>query len=272
MSQSLPPEDAQHGGGISEDRVLVRNTYGENLIGVLSKTGCRKLVILCHGFRASKEDRIMVNLSAALTVHGVSSFRFDFSGNGESEGPFQFGNYRKEAEDLHTVVQYLSKEGYEIIAIVGHSKGGDVVLLYASMNRDVEAIINLSGRFALQDGLEERLGKNYMERVKSDGYVDVKNIKDVTDESLMDRLNTDMKAAALSIDNKCRVLTVHGSEDEVIPVKDAFEFSKLIPNHKLHIVDGANHCYTGHQAELASIVVEFIKSIQDEGACAPRDN
>lgn len=59
-----------------------------------------------------------------------------------------------------------------------------------------------------------------------------------------------------------RVLTVHGSADEIIPVQDAFEFSKVIPNHKHHIIDGANHCYTEHESELASIVVEFIKSIQ----------
>lgn len=56
-----------------------------------------------------------------------------------------------------------------------------------------------------------------------------------------------------------RVLTVHGSEDEIIPVEDAFEFAKVIPNHKLHIVEGANHCYAAHQEVLASVVVDFIK-------------
>lgn len=59
-----------------------------------------------------------------------------------------------------------------------------------------------------------------------------------------------------------RVLTVHGSADEVIPVEDAFEFAKLIPNHKLHIVEGANHCYTAHQEELASVMLDFLKSNQ----------
>lgn len=52
---------------------------------------------------------------------------------------------------------------------------------------------------------------------------------------------------------------MHGSDDEVIPVEDAIEFDKIIPNHKLHIVKGANHSYTSHQAELASVVVPFIK-------------
>ena len=67
---------------------------------------------------------------------------------------------------------------------------------------------------------------------------------------------------SISADNRClrqRVLTVHGSDDEVIPVADAMEFDKIIPNHKLHIVEGADHKYTSHQTELASVVVPFIK-------------
>ena len=56
-----------------------------------------------------------------------------------------------------------------------------------------------------------------------------------------------------------RVLTVHGSADQVIPVQDALEFAKIIPNHKLHVVEGADHGYTSHQAELVSVVLNFIK-------------
>jgi uncharacterized protein len=41
----------------------------------------------------------------------------------ESEGEFQYGNYKKEADDLHSVVSYLSREKYDVTAIVGHSKG-----------------------------------------------------------------------------------------------------------------------------------------------------
>lgn len=41
----------------------------------------------------------------------------------ESEGQFEYGNFRKEADDLHSVVLYLYKKGYDIAAVVGHSKG-----------------------------------------------------------------------------------------------------------------------------------------------------
>lgn len=57
-----------------------------------------------------------------------------------------------------------------------------------------------------------------------------------------------------------RFFTVHGSADETIPVEDAYEFAKHIPNHKLQVIEGANHNYTAHREELADAVVDFITS------------
>jgi hypothetical protein len=37
--------------------------------------------------------------------------------------------------------------------------------------------VNISGRFALERGMEGRLGKNFMRRINEDGYIDVKNKK-----------------------------------------------------------------------------------------------
>ncbi|KAK8962308.1 hypothetical protein KSP40_PGU009902 [Platanthera guangdongensis] len=252
---------------VSKQRVEILNKHGEKLVGVLHSTGSKNLVILCHGFRSTKEARTLLNLIAALTGEGMSAFHFDFAGNGESDGEFQYGNYHKEVDDLHAIVLFFSEKKYKICAITGHSKGGNVVLLYASTHNDVPLVINLSGRFALKRGIDGHLRKDFIERIKKDGFIDVMDKKGkveyrVTEESLMDRLNTDMHAACRAIDKDCRVLTIHGSEDKIVPSEDAFEFDKLIPNHKLHIVEGANHGYTQHQEELASLLLDFIKSTQ----------
>ncbi|KAL0337280.1 UNVERIFIED_CONTAM: hypothetical protein Scaly_2003100 [Sesamum calycinum] len=193
-----------------QQKITIQNKRGEKLVGILHETGSANLVVLCHGFRSSKDDNIMVNLAAALETEGISVFRFDFSGNGESEGSFQFGNYISETEDLRSVVEYFRGINRLTVAVLGHSKG-------------------------------------------EGGY-------QVTEESMMERLNTNMHEACLSIDKRCRVLTVHGTADEVIPVEDAREFAKIIPNHKLQIVEGANHGYSSHQDELASAILPFVKA------------
>lgn len=258
MTQSLANRAVQ------QRRVVIENNHGEKLSGILHETGSKQLVIVCHGFQSSKERIPMVNLAAALEKEGISAFRFDFAGNGESEGSFQYGNYRREAEDLRAVVQHFHGENRVISAVIGHSKGGNVVLLYASKYNDVHTVVNISGRFNLEKGMEGRLGKDFLLKLKQHGYIDVFNRKGkfeyrVTEESLKDRLTTDIHAVCLLIQQECRVLTVHGSMDKFVPAEDALEFAKFIPNHKLHIIKGANHEYTSHQGELTSVVLDFLR-------------
>ncbi|MCL7025310.1 hypothetical protein MKW94_019599 [Papaver nudicaule] len=260
MAESLQPQSSV----IEQQRIVIRNKYGENLVGILHETGSKEVIILCHGFTSNKECPINLNVADALTKEGISAFRFDFSGNGESEGAFEFGNYNKEADDLHSIVQYFSGMKRVTGGILGHSKGGDTVLVYASKYHDVPIVINVSGRYHMEKGIEERLGKDFIDRIKENGFIDVMDGEGniwyrVTEESLLERLATDMSALCLSISKDCSVFTVHGSEDECIPVEDAFEFAKSIHNHKLHIVEGADHCYNDHQSELVEVVVNFIK-------------
>ncbi|KAJ1693728.1 hypothetical protein LUZ63_010426 [Rhynchospora breviuscula] len=245
-----------------ETRITITSEHGEKLVGILHDTGSKKIVILCHGLRDTKDHNTVVSIASALTRIEISSFRFDFSGNGESEGQFQFGNYWKEVDDLHSVTSYL-KKNYDIIAVVGHSKGGNVVLLYASKYDDVKMVINVSARFDLQRGIKERLGEGFFDRLENDKtiqLVDGKGRFEVTKDSLMDRLSINMSEEVKKIKPDARVLTIHGSNDEVILVEDAYEFEKVICNHKLYIIDGANHNYTLHNDELASVVVDAITS------------
>ncbi|KAL5698659.1 hypothetical protein ACHQM5_029667 [Ranunculus cassubicifolius] len=250
---------------IQSIRIIIRNKYGENLVGLLHESLCsRELVILCHGFLSSKECRSLVSIANGLANEGISSFRFDFSGNGESEGSYLSGTYGREAEDLHAVVLHFTGTKRVIRSIVGHSKGANVVLLYASRYHDVRTLVNISGCLNLMRGVAERLGKDFMQKIKKDGFMDVTDKTGtvkyrITKEVLMDRVSTDVGKTCLLIKKDCRVLTVHGSRDELVPVKDAIEIDKLICNHKLHIIEGANHEYTWHQVELASAVVDFIR-------------
>ncbi|XP_059431412.1 uncharacterized protein LOC132164912 [Corylus avellana] len=194
---------------VVQRKVIIPNKYGEKLVGILHETESPEIVIICHGYRSSKGDNIMVNLAVALENERISAFRFDFAGNGESEGSFEYGNYCREADDLHAVVKHFSGANRIISSILGHSKGGNVVLLYASKYHDIDTVVNVSGRYDLTKGIEERFGKDFMQRIKEDGFFDIKDKKGgvnyrVTEESLMDRLCTNMHEACLQIPKECR--------------------------------------------------------------------
>jgi hypothetical protein len=56
-----------------------------------------------------------------LSKHSASDL---CSGNGESEGEFEYGNYQNEVDDLRSVIVYLREvKKRSVKAIVGHSKG-----------------------------------------------------------------------------------------------------------------------------------------------------
>ncbi|GLJ05574.1 hypothetical protein SUGI_0020560 [Cryptomeria japonica] len=217
MAESNSAQGENRSSVIVQERITIPNKDGEKLVGLLDDTGSRELIIICHGFRSCKENETSANLASALINNGISAFRFDFSGNGESEGEFFYGNYWKEVEDLHAVVLHFLGKERKVNTIIGHSKGGDVVLLYASKYHDiVGTVINICGRYDLTKGIEDHLcegfdPKDFEHRINEDGFIDVTNKQGnveyrLTKESLMDRLQTDMKSAALSISKSCRLI------------------------------------------------------------------
>eukprot|EP00238_Polyblepharides_amylifera_P004161 CAMPEP_0196594916 /NCGR_PEP_ID=MMETSP1081-20130531/79650_1 /TAXON_ID=36882 /ORGANISM="Pyramimonas amylifera, Strain CCMP720" /LENGTH=233 /DNA_ID=CAMNT_0041919317 /DNA_START=272 /DNA_END=970 /DNA_ORIENTATION=- len=230
---------------VVEKRVNLRNSQGETLVGILetaeegSIEESAGLCVLCHGFRNTKESGIILAIARGLHSGGLSTFRFDFSGNGESGGEFEFGNYGKETEDLRAVVEHLREfEGRKVGAVIGHSKAGNAVLLYGAKYGDVPVVVNVSGRFNMRRGIEERFGVKGMATLESEGWLEQHDFKGkykITKNSIHERLALDMRVAK---DNSGHVLTIHGTADEIIPIADAHEFASLgIKSHTLQVIE-----------------------------------
>lgn len=100
---------------LKETMVQFPNQRGEKLAGTLvdpppyeptdgseihaandcSTSTATPVVIMAHGYMSSRNSELLVRLSTALARNAqLSSFRFDFSGNGDSEGRFRYGQYR----------------------------------------------------------------------------------------------------------------------------------------------------------------------------------
>ncbi|CAN0210572.1 unnamed protein product [Scytosiphon promiscuus] len=58
-----------------------------------------------------------------------------------------------------------------------------------------------------------------------------------------------MKKTAGAI-KRSRVLTIHGTNDETIPVADAHDFDKVLPNNELVVVEGATHRFATKPEQL----------------------
>nr|GEW67589.1 alpha/beta hydrolases superfamily protein [Tanacetum cinerariifolium] len=140
-------------GQIHHKREIIQNKYKENLVGILHETGSKEVVIMCHGYRSCKDKIPMVNrnLAVAFTNKGISAIRFDFAGNGDSGGSFQYRNNYRAVDDLRSVIQCFEQEKWFVTAIIGYNKGGNVVLFYALRFKDVNNVVNISRRFDLKE-------------------------------------------------------------------------------------------------------------------------
>lgn len=246
----------------------VRNGRGERLSALMTKpvgkeTANESCVLLAHGFRDSKNGRLVAELAGELAMRGVATVRFSFAGNEDSEGIFEYANYESEAADVISVIAHCRDVlEMSVVCAAGHSKGAGAVLLAGAHAEGPRAIVNLAGRFDMVRGVRERFGDEVLARVEKDGGKEV-TLKDgfrftLTAEALKTRFELDMAVAARAIPASTRVLTIHGDKDEIIPVEDAYEFDKCIANHVLEVMPGAGHSFKGVEAQIGERISRFL--------------
>ncbi|MBS3163687.1 alpha/beta hydrolase [Candidatus Woesearchaeota archaeon] len=75
--------------------------------------------------------------------------RFDFSGNGESEGKFEDQCYSKYVEELKNSIDFMKKDNKKII-VIGHSFGSNIIVLEYEKYNNINKIITLAPGFFLE--------------------------------------------------------------------------------------------------------------------------
>lgn len=75
-----------------------------------------------------------------LVGQGIATFRFDFFGQGESEGPFEQITVSLAVEQAQRAVDLMRDRGYRHIGLMGSSFGGLVSILAASQRKDLACL------------------------------------------------------------------------------------------------------------------------------------
>ncbi|CAM9472319.1 unnamed protein product [Choristocarpus tenellus] len=216
---------------------------GYNLAGLLTvkRPDSNSVWVLCHGLCSSKDGTVPRFVSER--IHS-NTYRFDFGGCGDSGGDWGYAGYKRELSDLRAVVLLLRSHGWDITCILGHSKGAAAVLHYGERYDDVPLIVNVAGRFNMEGMPRSRFTEEQWGLLETEGSFKW-NVKgqDLTirSQDLEERAALDMRKTSGAI-KKSEVLTIHGTEDEIIPVADASDFAQAVGcSHELVVVPGATH-------------------------------
>ena len=74
-----------------DEPLTFKDEQGHRISAVLSRPSqpSTAAVVLCHGFLSSKNSTTNKTLTRMVNEAGLATFRFDFFGQGDSEGPFE---------------------------------------------------------------------------------------------------------------------------------------------------------------------------------------
>ena len=223
--------------GIAYQTVSIPTVSHKHLFGwLLPVPGATSTLVVLHGWGGNAEQ--MLPLALPFHQAGMNVLLIDSRSHGRSDKD-SFSSLPKFAEDLEKAIEWLKLKYPEYsrkIALLGHSVGGGAVLLAASRQSDIDAVISISA-FAHPKWMMQRFLKQhhipdfliifiirYVEWVIGYRYEEIAPINTVC------RI-------------KCPVLLVHGKADLTVPVEDALLIKRKCwrSNIRLLIVENAGH-------------------------------
>lgn len=98
------------------------------------------IAVLCHGFLSGKNSSTNKTLTRILTERGIATFRFDFFGHGESDGPFEQITTTLAVDQAKAALDLVRQKGYRRIGLMGSSFGGLVATLTAGQRTDLACL------------------------------------------------------------------------------------------------------------------------------------
>jgi len=234
--------------------LTIKNNYNEKLAGILdTNKNTKELIIICHGSRRSKDGTIQKTLAQNLKDR-YNIFRFDFSGNGNSEGKLEDGTYSKDIEDLLTIIEHFTQEEYAIKAIIGHSKSGTEVLLATKdlAEKKVDQIIALAPRIFLSNSNEMIELKKQEEFFNKNQYYIFPSEKG---HKITANYINDLKKwwdVTKHYQPSIKTHIIHGTKDQTIDILESESFIKTFKKTSLITINNASHSFGEHLKELTN--------------------
>jgi exosortase A-associated hydrolase 2 len=131
---------------IDEVPLFFRNG-GYSLFGVLHKpetSASRPSFVLCHPFGEEKlwTHRVFVTYARRLAAAGHTVLRFDYMGNGDSEGNFSESSLETARADVHCAIEQVrSASDVRAVSLLGLRLGATIASLVADETEDIRHLV-----------------------------------------------------------------------------------------------------------------------------------
>lgn len=192
----------------------------------------------------------------------------DLPGYGSSSEPDKVWSIYDYVECIHKLLTDIK---IKKPILIGHSFGGKIALEFAS-KYDVEKLILFGSPFRpaikkmplktkILKTAKKIPGLNKLEgfakrHIGSDDY---KNASDIMRKILVETVNLDITEDVKKI--KCPTLIIWGTLDDAVPLSDAYDLEKLIPDAGLVTYEGCTHyAYLEQLNQVVKVIKVFLES------------
>jgi pimeloyl-ACP methyl ester carboxylesterase len=247
-----PPEKY----GLSAREVAIPTEKNKRLqVFMINENKGAAIVVGIHGWENTVEK--LIPLSKNLIKDNLGVVLVNARNHGGSD-PDSYSTMVMFADDVIHVLDYLRREvGKEIpVYLLGHSLGAATSIYVASLRNDISGVISVSA-FAdlyriIADGFLREYFPGFLLHAVM-GYLAKAIGKDYNTLSPMHAIRR----------SDCPVLILHGTEDKVVPVRDAELLAENAGNEraKLVLIDAADHTSLLTSPVLMKTVAGFIRSV-----------
>lgn len=240
------------------EEIIVPSRYGETH-GLLSHCSKESIILLLPGFGASKKTKQFNLIEEMILSKDISTLRIDQYGHGDNSELFPSLTVTKAIEVVEECINYLHKEDYERIGILGSSFGG-LTGFFASLHSPFVSLLLLKSPVLKDQGRIIAEFKN----------ISIKEWKENSFAEWTDKLgehrlsyqfyeDANKYSVINSIKNsKIPIKIVQGGSDTVVPVAQCLELEKE-ENVNVSIIPSANHkLNTEEEKEMVFLFKDFL--------------
>ena len=249
-----------------EEAMTFTDPDGHKISGILAKPEKKtdRIAVFCHGFLSNKNSATNRALTDILVPQGIATFRFDFFGQGESEGPFENITVTTALRQALAALDLVKAKGYKKIALVGSSFGGLVALLTAAKNPKLLCLALKCPVPDFPEMLKLEFGDKEMAEWKKTGTIpnvvpgaggriklSYEFYEDCTRHSGYDAA----KAVAAP------TLIVQGSAYEYVPIHQCRRLSEALAGKcSLVVLPGADHHFSNpsHFTDMTTLLAQWV--------------
>lgn len=220
------------------------------------------MVILMHGFMASKRFYPISRLAKSLADAGIGTIAFDFNAHGKSEGKFVDMTLANELSDAQAIFDYVVRLPYVTrIGLAGHSQGGVIAGMLAGLlenGREKPVCMALLAPAAVlkDDAIAGQcMGKRY-DASNPPEYVKVFFHK-LGREFILGAQKTPIYEIAARYTGK--VFILHGRKDKIVPYAYSEKYHSVYANSTLCLLEKEGHMLNKCKADVLVPVTEFFK-------------